>query len=31
MVIGNSTAFFAWLEPAVAKELIADQYGVPGR
>ena len=25
MVIGNSTAFFAWLEPAVAKELIADQ------
>jgi indole-3-acetate monooxygenase len=27
MVIGNSTAFFAWLEPAVAKELIADQVG----
>ena len=27
MVIGNSTAFFAWLEPAVAKELIADQLG----
>src|SRR5215469_17655998 len=25
IVIGNSTAFFAWLDPAVARELIADQ------
>lgn len=25
IVIGNSTAFFAWLDPAVAKELIGDQ------
>ena len=24
VVIGNSTAFFAWLDPAVAKELIGD-------
>ena len=24
IVIGNSTAFFAWLDPAVAKELIGD-------
>jgi indole-3-acetate monooxygenase len=24
IVIGNSTAFFAWLEPAVARELIGD-------
>ena len=26
IVIGNSTAFFAWLDPAVAKELIAGEY-----
>lgn len=25
IVIGNSTAFFAWLDPAVARELIGDQ------
>jgi indole-3-acetate monooxygenase len=25
LVIGNSTAFFAWLDPVVAKELIAQQ------
>ena len=25
IVIGNSTAFFAWLDPAVARELIAGQ------
>jgi indole-3-acetate monooxygenase len=25
IVIGNSTAFFAWLDPAVAKELIGDE------
>jgi len=24
-VIGNSTAFFAWLDPAVAKEMIGEQ------
>jgi alkylation response protein AidB-like acyl-CoA dehydrogenase len=24
IVIGNSTAFFAWLDPAVARELIGD-------
>jgi indole-3-acetate monooxygenase len=27
LVIGNSTAFFAWLDPVVAKELIAQQPG----
>ena len=25
IVIGNSTAFFAWLDPAVAKEMIGEQ------
>ena len=25
IVIGNSTAFFAWLDPAVARELIGDE------
>ena len=28
IVIGNSTAFFAWLDPAVAKELIGGNPGV---
>jgi alkylation response protein AidB-like acyl-CoA dehydrogenase len=28
IVIGNSTAFFAWLDPAVAKELIGGDPGV---
>jgi alkylation response protein AidB-like acyl-CoA dehydrogenase len=27
MVIGNSTAFFAWLDPAVAKDMIRDDPG----
>jgi indole-3-acetate monooxygenase len=28
VVIGNSTAFFAWLDPAVAKEMIGDNPNV---
>jgi indole-3-acetate monooxygenase len=27
VLIGNSTAFFAWLDPAVAKEMIGDDLG----
>src|SRR5262245_37393438 len=28
VLIGNATAFFAWLEPAVTKDLLGDEPGV---